>query len=189
MALTQQTNAVCERLDEAKELPCETLVHVLTGLTWCSVPEFVVPFELMLNTEFVRQMESGGATVNDKRTLERAKKITLMANNPFHSLNVSNTWKTTRSHNKRLGTYYNCDTEYHMAPKCPLYRNEDTIKRANEAREASRGRGSVQGKGSQCKNDRGKWKRDKDKSNGGDNKNDNRNNFGNCVHKRVNSWV
>ena len=39
MALTQQINAVCERLAEAKALPRETPVRVLTGITRCSVTE------------------------------------------------------------------------------------------------------------------------------------------------------
>ena len=43
LALTQKMNAVCKRLDESNALPCETLVHVLTGLTSCGVT--------MINTE------------------------------------------------------------------------------------------------------------------------------------------
>ena len=109
-ALTQQMNAVCERLDEAKALTCKTTVHVLTGLTRRSVSEFVVPFKLMLNSECVSQMESDGARVNDKRTLDKVKNITLMANNSFPSLNVSNTWNITSIHKKLLGPYYNCNT-------------------------------------------------------------------------------
>ena len=53
-ALTKQMNAVCERLSESNELPCKDPVHVLLGITWCSVTEFVGPFELLLNTEHVR---------------------------------------------------------------------------------------------------------------------------------------
>ena len=72
-------NAMCERLAESMELPCKTPFHVLTGITLCVVPGFVGPFELILNNDLVRHMEYG-ATVNDKRNLERVKNITPMEN-------------------------------------------------------------------------------------------------------------
>ena len=53
-ALTQQMNTLCERLDKSRALTRHTLLHVLTGLTWCSVSDFVSPFELMFNNERVR---------------------------------------------------------------------------------------------------------------------------------------
>ena len=56
------------------------------------------------------------------------------------------------------------------------------------AHEASRGSGFGSGKGWQRKKYCGKWKRDKEKPNGGNN-NGNRNNFGNGVQKRVNVWM
>ena len=68
---------MCERLDEAKALPYETPAHVLTGITLYIVPEFVGPFELIINTESGRQIKSYGATVNDKSTLWRVKNIFL----------------------------------------------------------------------------------------------------------------
>ena len=55
-SLTQKMNDVCESLSESKALPHENPVHILTGLTWCGVSEFVFPFELMINTKCVRQM-------------------------------------------------------------------------------------------------------------------------------------
>ena len=55
------------------------------------------------------------------------KNITLMANNSFHYLNVSNTWNITRSYKKLLGICYNCDKEYHISPKLPLPCNEENI--------------------------------------------------------------
>ena len=82
MALTQQINAVCELLSETKALPCETPFRVFIGLNQCSVPEFFGPFELMLNTDSVKHMQSDGAAVYNKRYLEKVKKITLMETNP-----------------------------------------------------------------------------------------------------------
>ena len=64
----------------------------------------------MLDTERVRHMESDGSTVNNKRTLDRVKNITLVANNSFHYLNVSNTCNITIRNKKLLVPYYNCDT-------------------------------------------------------------------------------
>ena len=78
-------NAVSERLAEAKVLSYDTSVRFLIGITWCSVTGFFGPFGLIINTEHVRHMESDGATVNDKRTPERVKNITLVAINDFHS--------------------------------------------------------------------------------------------------------
>ena len=44
-----QVKAVSERLLEANQLPLEDLTYVLQILAKCSVPEFTVPFELILN--------------------------------------------------------------------------------------------------------------------------------------------
>ena len=70
-ALTQKINAVRECLAESKVFPRKTPVHVLIELTWFSVPEFVDPFELIINNKRVMQMKYDGATINNKRNLER----------------------------------------------------------------------------------------------------------------------
>ena len=90
-ALSQKINSVCERLAKSKALQNDTPVHVLTRLTWRIAPAFVGSFKLIINNERVRHMESNGETVNNKRNPERVKNINLMANNSFHSTNVSNT--------------------------------------------------------------------------------------------------
>ena len=120
------------------------------------MPEFVGTFELIINTEHVRHMESDGATVNYKGTLERVKNITLMANNSFQYLYVSNYWNITSSYKNLLRPCYNYDAEGHIRSKFPLPCNEGKIKRAKEAREASHGSGSGQCKGIQHKNEHGK---------------------------------
>ena len=58
----------------------------------------------MINTDSASQIESDGATVNYKMTLERVKKITLMENNSFHSLNVFNTWNIPSRRKSILGS-------------------------------------------------------------------------------------
>ena len=98
-------------------------------------------------------------------------------------MNVSNTWNITSRHKNLMLPCNKCDSEEHIAPKIPLPCNLDHIKRAKEALEASFGSGSCCDKGGQLKNYCGKWKRDKDKYNGGDNKG-NHNNFVNSVQNR-----
>ena len=85
-SLNQQMNSVCECLAESNSLSLETPVHFLTVLNLCSVQEFFCSFELILNNERVRQMESDGAKVNDKRTPDRVKNITRKAKKYFRSL-------------------------------------------------------------------------------------------------------
>ena len=113
-------NAVCWCLAEYNALPHENSVHVLTEFTWSSMPDFFGPFHLIINTYHVNHVYYDGATVDGKRTLVRAKNITRMANNSFHSLNVSNTWSITSIHNKLLVTCYNCDADDYILSKCPL---------------------------------------------------------------------
>ena len=76
--LNQKLEYVCGHLAESNTLPCNTSVHVLTGFTQCSVSDLIGPFELINNTEKVRQVEFDGATSNNKRTPERMGKITLV---------------------------------------------------------------------------------------------------------------
>ena len=54
--IVQQINSVAEQLAEVPALPRYAPLLVLTGFTKCSVPEFVGPFKLMLNTERVIQL-------------------------------------------------------------------------------------------------------------------------------------
>ena len=87
------------------------------------MPEFVVYLKLMINTERARQMEYNGATANDESTLERVENITLMSNNYFHSLNVSNSCNIPIIYKKLLAPFYYCDTEDNIALKCSLPHN------------------------------------------------------------------
>ena len=60
--------------------------------------EFFGPFELMLNYERVVKLENEVDMNDDRKFLERVKKITLLASNSFHSLNVSNHWNIPYNH-------------------------------------------------------------------------------------------
>ena len=93
--LTAQINAVCERLSAENRLPVETPIHVLEGLTKCSVPEFKGPFQLLLDKARVEEMSTvSSVLITCADILARVKEITSMANNSFHSLNTAKRWDT-----------------------------------------------------------------------------------------------
>ena len=187
--LVQKINAVTERLAEVPALPRDMPLLILNGFTKCIVPEFVVPFELMINTERVIQLENEGYRHDDRICLENVKKLTLLASNSLHSLNDSNHWNIIYNHwhgmAKGKGPCDNCGGEQY-SPDFPHPRDEDIIKKAKEERADRRGgggrnggRGGGQDVGRQC--DRNKWINYK---RGGD-----RNDYGNGVQKRGNAWM
>ena len=65
--LVFQINAVVEWLAEVTELTKDTALIVLTGFTKLSVPEFVITFELMINTERIIQFENCRDRHDDKK--------------------------------------------------------------------------------------------------------------------------
>ena len=61
-------------LDETNNFPHDTSLYVLTGLTSCNVPKFVSPFELLLDTERVKYMNTAASIINTSQvTLARVK--------------------------------------------------------------------------------------------------------------------
>ena len=106
------------------------------------MPDFVGPFELMLNTERLIQLENYGDKHDDRKCLERVKKLTLLASNYFHSLNVSNHWNVPSNHwnfmSKVKTPGDNCSGE-HYSPDClhPCYKAKN--KKAKEERAYCRG--------------------------------------------------
>ena len=120
------------------------MLLILTGFTKCSVPEFVGLFEFILNNERVIQLENYGDRHDDRKRLEMAKKLTLLASNSFHSLRCSNNWKISSNHwhgiDKGKVPCNNCGGE-HYSPYCPHPREEVKIKKAKEEQAARRGGG------------------------------------------------
>ena len=90
--LVQQINAVAERLEELLALTRDTPPLILTRFNKCSVPEFVGPFELMINTERVINLENDGDRHDERKCLGMVKKLTLLGSNSFHYLNIYNHW-------------------------------------------------------------------------------------------------
>ena len=193
--LVQQINAVAERLAEAGALPRDTPLLMLTGFAKCSVPEFVGPFELLLNSERVTQLENSGDRHDNARCLDRVKKLTLLASNSFHSLNVSNKWNIPSSRRHRHGMaqgHVSCDNcgGDHYAPDCPHPRDEAKIKKAKEdraARKANAGRG--QGRGGGPGRGRGGGRGQQGRQKWGSNNSDNNSGNGNGVQHRGNAWM
>ena len=68
VAVTEkEINAVCARLDENNALPEETVVDVLTGLTHCSVPEFVEFFKCLLQAARAEALELNKTKANNTK--------------------------------------------------------------------------------------------------------------------------
>ena len=170
-------NVVAERLAEVPALPRYTPFLVLAGFTKSSVPEFAGSFELMFNTYRFIQLENDGGRHDNRKFLERVKNLTLLASNSFHSLNISNQLKIPSNHQhgmaKGKGPCDNC-CEEHCALYCPHPRNEAKIKKYKEERASCRGGGGRSGERSGGRQGGiKKWTKD--------NKDGDRNNYGNGV--------
>ena len=175
--LTAQINAVCERLSEEGRLPQETPIHVLEGLTKCSVPEFKGPFQLLLDSAWVNEMSTASSSlVTCADTLKKVKEITAMADNSFHSLNTSTKWNVPGGSTlaNRVVVCFNCGGNHYLH-ECPKPKNQELIKKNKDAWLAERkaagksnsgGGGGGKANGSRQSN-RKKWGNDnKSKGNG-----------------------
>ena len=132
--LTVQINAVCERLSEEGRLPQETPIHVLEGLTKCSVPKFKGPFKLLLDRARVDEMPAASLSlVTCADTLEKVKEITAMAENSFHSLNTSFKWNIPGDSAiaNRTVVCFNCGRDHYLNA-CPKPKNQKEIKKNKE---------------------------------------------------------
>ena len=130
-------------------------------------------------------MDNDGDSHDNIKCLERVKKLTLLASNSFHYLNVSNQWNIPSNYNngmaKEKGPCDNCGGKKY-APDFPHPRDEANIKNDKEERADCRGGGGY-GSGSDGRRQggRNKWIND--------NKDRDINDYGNDVQKRVNAWM
>ena len=150
---------MAERLSEVTSLPRNMPLLILTGFAKCSVTDFVGPFDLMLNTEKVIQLDNYGDRHENRKFLERVKEITLLASNSFHSLNISNQWKipSNLQHDMTNGKCpcENCSGK-HYAPDFSHPRDKVKIKKAKEERADSRG---DSGRSDRRQSDRKNWRK------------------------------
>ena len=87
---------------EVPALPRDLPLLILTGFIKCSVPGFVGPFELILNTERVVQLDNDGDRHDNRKFLERGKEITLWDINSFHTLKFSYQWNFPSNHQQEM---------------------------------------------------------------------------------------
>ena len=115
---------------------------IITWFIKCSVPDFVGPFELMINTERVIQLYNGVDRHDNRKFLERMKNLTLLVSNFFRFLNISNCWNITSNHwhvmSKVKDQCDNCFEEQYSL-YCPHHRDKSKIRKAEEERAACRG--------------------------------------------------
>ena len=71
-------------------LPYEKVIDMLTGLTNCSVPEFVKLFDFLLEEAKVKALDPGAHKGN---TLEQVKIILSKAVDAYHSLCIAGKWQ------------------------------------------------------------------------------------------------
>ena len=126
-----------------------------------SVPDFKGPFELALKYEYLYQIESYISQVDARKNLEKVKKIYLMANKDYNSLNIAVKWNITSGncHAYIVGGFCNCDSADHLLSKFPHPHNEDKIKQAKEEYSDNNynGKCGESGKPNTSKSGHGKW--------------------------------
>ena len=132
-------------------------------------------------------MDNDGDSHDNIKCLERVKKLTLLASNSFHYLNVSNQWNIPSNYNngmaKEKGPCDNCGGKKY-APDFTHPRDKANIKKVTEKRAACRGGGgSGCGRGGRCQRDHKKWIKRNDNKDGG------KNDYVNGVQKRGNDWM
>ena len=147
--------------------------------------EFVGPFELILNTERVIQLENDGDRHDSRKFLERVKNLTILVSNYFYYLNVSNQWNILYNHWNGMANGKvpcdNCDGKQYY-PDFPHSCDKANTNKAKEERAYRRGgNGRCDGRGSRLKGGKNKWSND--------NKDGDRNDDVNGVQKRGNDWM
>lgn len=167
---------VCNRLAEAKELPLETPIDIITGLTLCSVTDFKNLFEHMLQEEKMKALN--GTKRNDQQSVMAEIRIILVkATEVYDSMNTSDLWNvprnqrahvfgTTGDGKKREPTCWNCGAVGHTLDKCGQPRNDDKI--SENRRKYQEGKKSKSGNkgGGGATYEREKWGPPRDKEAG-----------------------
>ena len=145
--------AVCSRLCEAKQLPQETPIDILTGLTLCSVDQFKTLFEHKLQQSKVDSLQ-GNIHFSQDEIMGQSRAILSQAQQYYNSLNMSDIWSQTKT--PRVNVFgtpgelkcWNCGKAGHGLDKCSEPRNESRIAENRQKWEASGGRSKSRKKGS-----------------------------------------
>ena len=131
------------------------------------------------------QLDNDEYRHDNRKCLERVKKLTLLASNSFHSLNISNQWNIPYNHwhgmANRKYPFDNCGGE-HYALDFPHPHDEAKIKKAKKERKAHKGSGGYGGgHGGGRQGGIMKWSNY--------NKDGDINEYVNGVQKRGNAWI
>jgi len=127
--------AVCSRLCEAKVLPQETPVDLLTGLSICSVDSFKTLFEHKLQQSKVDALE-GDRYLTQPEIMAEVRGILSRAVSYYSSLSTSSMWLLPQKKQQAnvFGTpsgttnfCWNCGKQGHGLDQCREPRNEDKI--------------------------------------------------------------
>ena len=144
--------AVCGRLSEAKELPQETPVDILTGLTLCSVEQFTTLFAHKLQQMKALSLE-GNKHLSQSEIMAEVRVLLSQAAQYYSSLNMSDYWNLPR--NQRVNAVntpteikcWNCGKSGHGLDKCKDARNEDRIAENRRKYLETNGSGTTRKKG------------------------------------------
>ena len=94
-------------------------------------------------------MDNDGDSHDNIKCLERVKKLTLLASNSFHYLNVSNQWNIPSNYNngmaKEKGPCDNCGGKKY-APDFTHPRDKANIKKVTEKRADEQGKRKIKGR-------------------------------------------
>jgi hypothetical protein len=126
--------AVCSCLAEAKELPQEMPVDLLTGLTLCLVDEFKTLFEHKLQLAKVESLE-GNHHLSQPEIIEEVRILLASAAQCYNSLNMSDNWNLPQ--NQCLNAFgtslgaknscWNCGKPDHSLNQCTQPQKEEWI--------------------------------------------------------------
>ncbi len=168
MALAQkELLAVCSCLVEAKELPQDTPVDLLTGLTLCSVDQFETLFKRKLQVAKAESLE-GNHHLSKPEIMGEVCVLLASAAQYYNSLNMSNTWSLPR--NQHLNVFctpledknscWNCGKPDHSLNHCtqPQNQNEERIaENCHNWMEANGWNPKKKGKGGSGNYEQEKW--------------------------------
>jgi hypothetical protein len=126
--------AVCSHLAKAKELPQETPVDLLTGLTLCLVDKFITLFEHKLQVAKVVSLE-GNYHLSQPEIMGEVRVLLASAAQYYNSLNMTDNWNLPQ--NQHLNVFdtpleaknscWNCRRPDHSLNQSTQPQNEEQI--------------------------------------------------------------
>ena len=108
---------VCLWLNQDGAFTYETVIDVLTGLTNCSVADFVKLFDFLLLQSKLNALDTD---IHEDNTFKQIKAILSMAVDAYHSLCTQGKWHVSNKSSGHVSIVcWNCKTEGCSVNKCP----------------------------------------------------------------------